>query len=469
MKTLIKNTCIVTMNEKRDILYTGAIYIEEDRIVDIGPTDLLEERWSRAEKIVDGTGKIVFPGLVNTHNHLYQVLLKGLGDDMVLKDWLEFMTFPSSPHLTEENCYYAALNGLAEGIHSGVTTTFDYMYPHAKGTHNLDEGVLRAMKDLKIRGVLGRGYMDTGIEFGVHPSMIEKPEDIEASVRRLYKEYQGSENGRISIGMAPAALWSNSDASLKMTQRVSEDLDILVSIHVSETPFDKEATHSIHGKWEMPLLKSLNLLNDQLIMVHCVYLSEEDIDDIKAYGATVSHNPMSNMYLSSGVAPVPALNKKGVPVGLGLDGAASNNSNDMIELLKATALLQKVTHKNPTIITADKVLEMATIEGAKSLKMDHDIGSLEIGKKGDLFIFNPALDLKAIPTHNPVSTLIYSSGNKNVESVMIDGNFVLEDSKLLVYDEAEIASQCQRVADELSINAGTDYLKKRPWKFTVIE
>nr|WP_281178957.1 amidohydrolase family protein [endosymbiont 'TC1' of Trimyema compressum] len=183
---------------------------------------------------------MVFPGLINTHNHLYQVLLKGLGDDMVLKDWLEFMTFPSSPFLTEENCYYAALNGLAEGVHSGVTLlTFDYMYPHAKGIHDLDEGVLAAMKDLKIRGVLGRRYMDTGIEFGVHPSMIEKPDDIKASVRRLYRDYHGSESGRITIGMVPAELWSNSDASLKMTQKVSEDLDILVSIHVSETPFDK--------------------------------------------------------------------------------------------------------------------------------------------------------------------------------------------------------------------------------------
>ena len=133
------------------------------------------------------------------------------------------------------------------------------------------------------------------------------------------------------------------------------------------------------------------------------------------------------------------------------------------------ALLQKVTHRNPTIMTADKVLEMATIEGAKSLKMENNIGSLEVGKKADLFIFNPALDLKAIPTHNPVSTLVYSSGNKNIASVMIDGDFVLEDSKLIVYNEDRIVMECQRVADELSVNAGTDYLKKRPWKFTEIE
>ncbi|WP_088370115.1 amidohydrolase family protein [endosymbiont 'TC1' of Trimyema compressum] len=193
------------------------------------------------------------------------------------------------------------------------------------------------------------------------------------------------------------------------------------------------------------------------------------MDDIKAYGATVSHNPMINMYLSSGVAPIPELNRKDVPVGLGLDGAASNNSNDMIELLKAAALLQKVTHRNPTIMTADKVLEMATIKGTKCLKMDKEIGSLEIGKKADLFVFNPQLDLKAIPTHNPVSTLVYSSGNKNIETVIIDGNFILEDSKLKVYNEDKIAMECQRVADEFSINAGTDYLKKRPWGFNEIE
>ena len=146
------------------------------------------------------------------------------------------------------------------------------------------------------------------------------------------------------------------------------------------------------------------------------------------------------------------------------DGAASNNSNDMIELLKMTALLQKVHHRNPTIMTADKVIEMATIEGAKSLGIDNIVGSLEIGKKADLFIFNPNLDFKAMPMHNPVSTLVYSSGNKNVETVFVDGNMVLDKGKVLNVEEDEIAEDLQRVADDLSIKAGTYKLKRRPWK-----
>ncbi len=464
MNTLIKNTCLVTVNEARDINYEYAIYIENDRIADIGPTKELEDKYTTNTRVIDGTDKIVFPGLINTHNHLFQVLLKGLGDDMVLKDWLEFMTFPSTPYLTEENCYFAALNGLMEGIHSGVTTTFDYMYPHAKGYDRTDEGIIRAMKKLGVRGFLGRGWVDTGMAAGVYPAMIENLDDIERAVRDLHSKYHNIENGRIKIALAPAAVWSNSGESLKLLKRLSDELDLIYSLHVSETPFDREAVSNLHGKDEIDLLIELGLLNEKLIMVHCVCLTDYDISKIKEFGATVSHNPVSNMYLSSGVAPIPRLNREGISVGLGLDGAASNNSNDMIELLKMTSLLQKVHHRNPTIMTADKVLEMATIEGAKALMLDKEIGSLEIGKKADLFIFNPKKDLKAIPMHNPVSTLVYSSGNKNIETVMVDGDILMEDGVITKIEEGFVADNCQRLADELSVKAGTDKLKKRPWK-----
>jgi 5-methylthioadenosine/S-adenosylhomocysteine deaminase len=302
------------------------------------------------------------------------------------------------------------------------------------------------------------------MEAGVYPAMIENLDDIEKAVRDLHSKYHNIENGRIKIALAPAAVWSNSGESLKLLKKLSDELDLIYSLHVSETPFDRDSVKNLHGKDEIDLLIELGLLNEKLIMVHCVYLTDYDISKIKEYGATVSHNPASNMYLSSGVAPIPRLNREGISVGLGLDGAASNNSNDMIELLKLTALLQKVHHRNPTIMTADKVLEMATIEGAKALMLEKEIGSLEIGKKADLFIFNPKRDLKAIPMHNPVSTLVYSSGNKNVETVMVDGDILMEDGVVTKIDESFVADNCQRLADELSIKAGTDKLKKRPWK-----
>ena len=465
MKTLINNTCIVTMNEDRDIFYNYSLYIENDQIKDIGPFEELEGKYlENVDKYIDGQGKVIFPGLINTHNHLFQVLLKGLGDDMVLKDWLEFMTFPSTPYLNEENCYYAALGGLIEGLHSGVTTTFDYMYPHPVGTFNLDDGIIKGMMKLGVRSFLGRGCVDTGVEFGVYPAMIEKVPDIEKSIRNLYEKYNNAAKGKIKIALAPAAIWSNSGESLAMLKKLSDELDLLISIHISETNFDRASSKKLHGKDEIELLEELGLLNEKLIMVHCVELTNEDIRKIKASGATVSHNPVSNMYLSSGVAPIPLLNQEGIMVGLGVDGAASNNSNDFIELLKMTALLQKVHHRNPTIMTADKVLEMATIEGARSLGIDDIVGSLEPGKKADLFIFNPKLDFKAVPMHNPVSTLIYSSGNKNVETVFVDGEIVLENGKVVNVAEDEVADNIQRVADELSMKAGTYKLKRRPWK-----
>lgn len=465
MNTLIKNGCLVTVNENRDVLYESALYVHGNIILDMGPTKILEERYAgQADEIIDATDKILFPGLINTHNHLFQVLLKGLGDDMVLKDWLEFMTFPSTPYLTEENCYYAALGGLIEGLHSGVTTSFDYMYPHPIGTKNLDEGIIQAMIDLGIRGFLGRGCVNNGVQYGVYPAMVEKVEDIEKAIRELHGKYHGTENGRIQIALAPAAMWSNDGESLRMLKRLSDELNLMISIHISETEFDRESVLDLHQLDEISCLEELGLLNEKLIMVHCVCLTDDDIKRIKVSGASVSHNPVSNMYLSSGVAPIPQLNQVGIPVGLGVDGAASNNSNDFIELLKMTALLQKVHHKNPTIMTADKVVEMATIEGARSLGIADQVGSLEPGKKADLFIFNPKLDLKAIPMHNPVSTLVYSSGNKNIELVMVDGDVLLRDGKVLRVDEGTVADNIQRLADDLSIKAGTFKLKKRPWK-----
>ena len=353
---------------------------------------------------------------------------------------------------------------MIEGLHSGVTTTFDYMYPHPVGTFNLDDGIIKGMMKLGVRSFLGRGCVDTGVEFGVYPAMIEKVPDIEKSIRNLYEKYNNAAKGKIKIALAPAAIWSNSGESLAMLKKLSNELDLLISIHISETNFDRASSKKLHGKDEIELLEELGLLNEKLIMVHCVELTNEDIRKIKASGATVSHNPVSNMYLSSGVAPIPLLNQEGIMVGLGVDGAASNNSNDFIELLKMTALLQKVHHRNPTIMTADKVLEMATIEGARSLGIDDIVGSLEPGKKADLFIFNPKLDFKAVPMHNPVSTLIYSSGNKNVETVFVDGEIVLENGKVVNVAEDEVADNIQRVADELSMKAGTYKLKRRPWK-----
>mgnify|MGYP000079276402 CR=1 FL=1 len=459
---LILNGTIVTVNPKREILLNGALAIQDDRIVEIGPSEVLQEKYTEVKKVLDATGKAVFPGLINTHNHLFQTLLKGLGDDKVLADWLAEMTFPSSVHLLPEDTYAGAMLGCLDGLHSGTTTMLDYMYPHPQP--ELSDGVIKAYRELGIRGIFGRGYMDTGEEFGVQPGIMQDVTTIEKDARRLFDKYHGIDNGKIKIWLAPAAVWSNSKESLLMTKRLAEEYKTGVTVHISETPFDREAARKLHGDWDINVLEKLGLMGPNMLMVHCVHLTPSDIRMAKYFDAKVSHNPVSNMYLSSGVPPIPRLVEAGVTVGLATDGAGSNNSNDMLETLKMAALLQKVHHMDPTILTAEKVLEMATIDGARAIGMEDEIGSLEIGKKADLFIFNPQLAAKAVPMHHPVSTLVYSSTQTNVETVVIDGQIVMENGIVTTVDEKAMLKLGQETADALSKRAGTYHLKTRPWR-----
>ncbi len=458
---IINNATIVTVNKERAILENHSLVIENSEIRDIGPSEVIKKKYGVGKKIVDGTGKIIFPGLINTHNHLFQNLLKGLGDDLVLSDWLKTMTFPSAAHLVPQDTYDAAMLGCADGIRSGTTTMLDYMYPHP--VEGLSDGVINAFRDLKIRGIFGRGMMNTGMKYGTHKAITQKIDLIEKDCYRLFNNYHGSENGRIKIWMAPAAVWSNSKDLLKLTWKITNEFNSGFTIHVSETPFDREASMGLHGAYDMNVLEELGIVGPNVLMVHSVYLTDRDIRAAKYYDMKVSHNPVSNMYLSSGVARIPRMVESGISVGLGSDGPASNNSQDMIELMKFTALLHKVNTKDPTVITSEKVLEMATIDGAKAIGMEDEIGSIEIGKKADFFIYNPKLHAKSIPMHNPVSTLVYSGTHACVETVVVDGNIILEDGVLLTADENGIIENGQKSADNLAERAGTSGNKRRRW------
>ncbi len=454
MKTLLKNATIVTVDSDRRVLFGEDLTIEDGRISAVGgkARGAASETCSAGEtydETVDCTGKILFPGFINTHNHLFQTLLKGLGDDMVLSDWLRTMTFPAASFLTPDDTYVGAMLGCMEGIHSGITTMLDYMYPHH--CEGLSDGIVTAYKELGIRGILGRGCMDTGIEFGVHPGIMQTPDKVEKDVVRLFDAYHNTEDGRIKVWVAPAALWSNSAGLLKTLYDITNHYGSGFTVHVSETPFDRESTMKLHGAAGTDCLEHLGIVGPNVLMVHCVYLTDKDIRRAKYYDLKVSHNVVSNMYLSSGVAPIPKLLNAGVAVGLGVDGAASNNGQDMIELMKLTALQQKVATLDPTVITAEKVLEMATIDGARAIGLEEEIGSLEVGKKADIVVFDPLASPKSVPVHNPVSTLIYSSTMKNITDVLVDGRFVMRNSVITgVADERAFLQRAGAAADSLA-------------------
>lgn len=464
MDLLLKNAVIVTVNKDREIIYDGAMAVDKGRIVAVGhEADVLKE-YHEADRVMDLDGKVIFPGFINTHNHLFQTLLKGLGDDMVLSDWLATMTFPAAQYLTPDDCYYGAMLGCMEGIRSGMTTQLDYMYPHA--SEGLSDGILKAYKELKIRGIFGRGTMNAGLDFGVCPAITQDVKTVEKDLTRIFDTYHNTENGRIKVWAAPAALWSCDADMMHMLWDITNSYGGGFTVHTSETPFDRMATNALHGCEGTDCLEKLGILGPNVLMVHCVYLTHKDIRRAKYYDLKVSHNPVSNMYLSSGVAPVPEMLSSGVTVGLGVDGAASNNGQDMIELMKTTALLHKVDTLDPTIITAEKVLEMATIDGAKAIGMEDEIGSLEKGKKADFVIFDPYRNPKAVPMHNPVSTLVYSSTMENIESVAVDGTFILEDGRFTtVADEKKVLREAQKTAESLCERGKiTNRREGHPWR-----
>lgn len=450
MNKLLKNATVVTVDKERRVLFGADVLVCDGKIASVGKA---AKKDAKDAEVIDCTGKILFPGFINTHNHLFQSLLKGLGDDMVLSDWLRTMTFPAASHLEAEDTYVAAMLGCAEGIRGGITTMLDYMYPHPKP--GLCDGIVAAYKELGIRGILGRGCMDAGFEFGVCKPIAQKPKEIEKDLLRLFDAYHNKENGRIKVWVAPAALWSNSEKSLKMLWEVTNHYKSGFTVHVSETPFDRESSQKLHGFAGTDLLEQYGILGPNVLMVHCVYLTDKDIRRSKFYDLKVSHNVTSNMYLSSGVAPIPKMLNAGITVGLGVDGAASNNGQDMLELMKSTALLQKVATKDPTVITAEKVLEMATIDGARALGLEDEIGSLEVGKKADIVVFDPYLSPKSVPMHNPVSTLVYSSTMQNIESVLVDGNFVMKNGVITaIKDQRAFLQKAQKAADDLAKRAG---------------
>ena len=452
MEQLIINAVVVTVDPQRRVLWDGALLIRDDRIADIGSTEELKAKYPAPHRTLDAAGKVIFPGFVNNHTHLFQTLLKGIGDDMELGDWLSHMMFPAAVYLEPEDTYHAAMLGLSEALHSGVTTTVDYMHCHSKP--GLTDGICRAVKDLGVRGIVGRGTMDTGVEYGTCPDLCEKVEDVEADLRRLFKTYHNTENGRLKIWAAPSSMWSNSDEMLKMQWRVVNECGGGFTVHVSETEYARMATEWVHGCNDVDLLEKLGILGPNVLAVHCCWISDKDIDLLKAHDIKVSHDACANMYLADGVAPVPQMLKKGVTVGLGLDGAASNNSQDMIELMKCTALLHKTKTLDPMAITAEKVLEMAIIDGARSIGMEDEIGSIEVGKKADLVFFDPAASQKSTPMHNPVSTLVYSSSIQNISAVMVDGALVLENGRLTRVSDADVIANGQRCAEELCRRGG---------------
>jgi len=443
---LIQNGAIVTVDDRQRLLNPGYLLIEDDRIAALGagepPLGL-----RKADTVIDASLMAVMPGMVNAHTHLFQTFIRGLADDKPLLEWLKSAIWPVARALTEEDAYVAAQLGLIENLRGGATTVVDHQYIHTEPGN--DDGVCRAAEEIGVRFMLARGWTDQNY----HPVFMETPDRIVAETSRLHKRWQGAGNGRIHVEFAPLIPWGCSDSTMLRTHEISQRWGAGTQIHVAETSTEVAMNVESRGSRHIEWLDALGVLGSGFQLVHSVWLDDHELDLVADSGAVVVHCPVSNMYLASGVARVPEMRAKGIPIALATDGPGSNNNQDMMETLKVTALLHKVATLDAMALLPEDVLWMACRGGAEAYGQPQQIGSLEIGKKADVVLVDMNTPL-AMPVHRVPSALVYNLGARDVDTVIVDGRFLMRHKEITVLDEKALLSKARQSCDALFQRAG---------------
>lgn len=417
---LIKNAYIVSMVSpisKADLL------IEDDKIVEIG---IIERK---ADKVIDATGKVIMPGFINAHTHIAMSLFRGYSDDLELLDWLNNV-WKVEDNMSEEDVYYASLLSEIEMIKSGTTTFNDHYF--------FENKIADATIETGMRAVLSRFIINENEEA---QKRIEEAEE-------LYNTYNNSGSGRIHVVVGLHAPYTCPPKTIEAGVRLAKKYNLPIHIHYLETKDEIIQIKEKYNKSVTDYLNDLGVFDSHVILAHGVQICKDDLEILKKIKGGVVHNPISNEKLGSGIANIKNLIDNGILVALGTDGQGSTNTLDMFEEIKSAAYLQKVSYEKASAISAEDVLKMATINGAKVMGLENEIGSLEVGKKADIII----IDLNKphlCPVHDLYSTLAYSANGADVESVIIDGKLVMENRKLLTIDEELVIKKCNEIVQNL--------------------
>jgi 5-methylthioadenosine/S-adenosylhomocysteine deaminase len=430
---IVSGGAVVTMDARRRVIEDGAVAVAGGRIVAVGTRAEVAGRFA-AREVIDARGAAVIPGLVNGHTHIPMSLFRGIADDLDLNEWLTKYIFPAeAKNVTEEFVRVGTQLGLAEMIRGGTTTYCDMYY--------FEDAIAEETERAGVRGLLG----ETVIDFPV-PDNKTWPAAM-AYVERFVARWKG--NKLITAAVAPHAPYTVSEAHLKEVRAFSDRTGAPVVTHVAETRKEVEDVTRDHGASPVEYLARIGFLSPRTIAAHTVHLTEGEIGLLKQHGVGSIHNPQSNMKLASGVAPVPQMLRAGVLLGLGTDGAASNNDLDMWEEIDTAAKLHKLSSGDPKVVTAEEALAMATINGARALHMDSDIGSLEEGKRADLVVVG--LDaLHQTPRYSVYSHLVYATKASDVRTVVIEGRVVMRERRLLTLNEALIKQKARAIRERIS-------------------
>jgi 5-methylthioadenosine/S-adenosylhomocysteine deaminase len=380
---------------------------------------------SGKDEVIDCRGKVLIPGLINTHTHLSMTLFRGYADDLELQQWLEKKIWPLEKRLTGEMCHHGALLGAMEMTRTG-TTCFVDMYFHM-------EDVARATEEAGLRGILSYGMID--------PPTQEGKERERKNSLKLLQQIRAMKSPRISFAFGPHSPYTCSEETLLWCRKEAEKENVLVNIHIAETRGEQSRFERDKKSREVDYLEKIGFLNDRVLAAHSVWLTKSEVKLYGKRGVRVAHCPVSNMKLAGGsVAPLPEMWEAGVRVGLGTDGPASNNSLDMFDTMKICALAHKAHRWDPTVANAQMVLDMATIDGARAIGKEKEIGSIEKGKRADLVL----VDLKEpnmMPIHGKetiISDLVYSASGYNVDTTIVDGKVLMKNRTYTRLDPAKI-------------------------------
>lgn len=433
MNILIKECTVLPLDGREgDKYFCGHIGIEGDKIAlitrDVGQAELFRKKHEASLRVIDGRGKLAMPGLVNIHNHVSMTLLRSYADDMALMEWLNDHIWPFEAKENSEDIMVGAELGIAEMLLGG-TTTFADMYWE-------EIAVAEAVKKSGIRAVLSPTFTDT------------RWEDFEKDFAAVADAYASGQEPRITLMVAPHSVYSTSRVHLLKAKELSEKYGIGINIHVSETMDEQNTMRERIDMTPTEYLDELGMLTPSTLAVHCVHVSDSDIEILSKRGVSVAHNPHSNMKLASGVSPVAKMLEAGINVGIGTDGPSSNNDLDMWEEFRTASFLAKLSTGNPQVLPAYQVLEMATVNGAKALGLGDKVGQLKEGMMADVIL----LDMEKphlYPKHDIVANLVYAAKAGDVETVIVNGEIVVEGGKTVNIDTLEICRKAQKQVEQI--------------------
>jgi 5-methylthioadenosine/S-adenosylhomocysteine deaminase len=437
---IVSGGIVVTMDGGRAIYQDGAVAVRGDSILAVGPRAQIEARY-RAEQVIDARHHLVVPGFINGHTHVPMTLFRGLHDDVTLNDWLYKYIFPAeAKNVNEEFVRWGTRLAAAEQIRAGVTTFADMYY--------FEDAIAEETKAAGMRGVLGETFID-------FPAPDNKSEaEMLAYTEKFLKRWQG--DPLIHAAPAPHSMYTCSKKTLQDAAALGRKYHAPILIHVAEMKKEWEDSEKQNGMSPVQYLEKIGVLGPDIVAAHCIFVDERDRKLLAQRGTGCVHNPSSNMMIASGVSPVPEMRGAGVAVGLGTDGpAGSNNDLDLMEEIDLAAKLAKISKMDPLALNAKAVVEMATVDGARALHMEKDIGSLEPGKKADVVLIS-LNEPNAVPMYDVYAQIAYSLKGSDVDTVVIGGQVVMRDRKLLTVDEPRVLEKAREYGASVKKSLGME-------------